>query len=182
MPSVYRVVGDVDQFQYVELFELIMSEIYPLDGTEYGRAWVPSDAKIGHAEGLVPDIWPVVGCNTVALGDADVARLLKPALDGVELLGLPVGKRRLRMLNVLSVVDALDPHNSVRDPNEPSSILRFTFNLEQVRTSLFKIPERVTRDIFTVVGRFPKDREFKALVETHGLKGVRFDHVWTSTK
>lgn len=180
MACVYRLVGDVDRFQYVQMFEEIMSEIYPLDGTEYGRAWVPSEAWLGNEEGLIPDIWPMVGCATVALGSADVARLLKPALDGVELLGLPVGKKRLRMINVLSVVDALDPKRVERDSDDPALIRKFAFDPTRIKTSLFKIPERVTTDIFTIEGLFPREKEFKFLVESNGLKGAKFELLWKS--
>jgi hypothetical protein len=66
------------------------------------------------------------------------------------------------------------------DPDLPFMIDKYEFHADRLDYSLFKIPQTMHGEILTVEGIGSPDEEFKPLVEKYGLKGLRFEELWSS--
>ena len=186
MPTVYKLWGDGDcQALNTVNFEDYNREssskktgiqTWSFDGTRVRKAWKPLEVYVREPRLIKPEIWPLV--NTFAL-ERDAAVILQLPLDqSCEQLVLPFEGRKLIVMNVTYVLECLDTKKSVFDPDLPHDIDEFVFHADRLDYSLFKIPQN-SYMTFTVEGLASPDDEFKPLVEKHGLKGVRFQKVWS---
>ena len=179
MPTVYRVCP-ADGYQDLqsvdsEAYLAAREKSWKFDGYPVGDSWEPLEFYVRRPTLKKPDIWGVA--DTLAFEKNAVA-VLQLCLDQAgEQLRLPFQKRNLIVLNVTYVIDALDKKRSVYPPDMPDMIRKYVFHADRLDYSLFKIPE--TREILTVEGLASPDDEFKPLVEKHGLKGLRFDELWS---
>jgi hypothetical protein len=93
---------------------------------------------------------------------------------------LPFEGRKLIVLNVTYVIDCLDKKKSEQEPGVPQMIHKYVFHADRLDYSLFKIPETRHGQILTVEGLASPNDEFKPLVEKYGLKGLRFEKLWST--
>jgi hypothetical protein len=128
-----------------------------------------------------PAIWGLA--DTLAFED-DAAAKVQLCLDQAgQQFKLPFQGSKLIVLNVTYVIDCLDEAKSeFIDPDLPHMIDKYVFHADRLDYSLFKIPETMSGEILTVEGLVSPDDEFKPLVEKHGLKGLRFEELWSSEK
>lgn len=107
---------------------------------------------------------------------------------------LPVGENlpELFILNVTSAADCLNYDQSDWVRGKSGSAIRarkLAFKKQLIpKSSIFKIvtrphhPQYVKTTLFTHVGIGDHENDFKYQVEQHGLRGLRFEHMWTSEK
>jgi DNA polymerase-3 subunit delta' len=92
---------------------------------------------------------------------------------------LPIRKEdgpELQLLNITRCVSALD-----REKSEwGASVIpkTYAFHKEHIPLSLFKIPETGVGEILCAEWEGNPEKEFKAAVEKHCLKGMRFQLLW----
>jgi hypothetical protein len=125
-----------------------------------------------------PDIWELA--TTLAFEDSAAAKVQLCLDQAGQQFKLPFENRKLIVLNVTYVINCLDKKQSDFDPDLPHMIDKYVFHGDRLDYSLFKIPETMHAEIFTVEGLASPDDEFKPLVEKYGLKGLRFEEVWSS--
>jgi hypothetical protein len=186
MPTVYILWGDEDcqaldpvsfeEYDRESRTKKSGVKSWSFDGTKAKKDWKPLEVYVREPKLTKPDIWPLA--NTFAM-ERDAAVVLQLPLDqSCEQLMLPFEHRKLIVMNVTYVLECLDTKKSKYDPDTPHHIDKFVFHADRLDYSLFKIPQN-PQWIFTVEGLAAPDDEFKPLVENHGLKGVRFQEVWS---
>jgi hypothetical protein len=105
-------------------------------------------------------------------------------LAGGELLPLRYGDENYYLLNVTECADALD-HDKTEwvvdsESGAKVDVQRYVFLTDRLpKSSIFKIPERKAT-LMVIEGRYPREEEFKGMVEMHGLTGIRFEKLWES--
>jgi hypothetical protein len=128
-----------------------------------------------------PDIWLIA--NTLAFEDEAAAEVQLCLDQSGQQFKLPVDDRKLIILNVTYVIDCLDQEKTeLADPDLPFMIDKYEFHADRLDYSLFKIPQTMRGEILTVEGIAHPNEEFKPLVEKYGLKGLRFEEIWSSDK
>lgn len=90
------------------------------------------------------------------------------------------------LYNCTTVIDALDPAHSIWELDKDldhSDIDVPSFHTKRLKdVTLFFLPPRQLPGLYVVEHTGdPRDGEFKALVEHHGLTGLRFDLLWSDT-
>lgn len=182
MATVYSIWTD-DRFQSLEPTDTeaylnLRRKSWKFDGFPVEDTWEPLEMYSRRPTLKKPDIWGLA--NTIAFEDA-AAAVVQLCLDQAgEQLMLPFANRKLIVLNVTYVIDCLDKKRSKYDPDLPHMIDEYVFHGDRLDYSLFKIPETSTGEILTVEGLASPDDEFKPLVEKHGLKGLRFEKLWSN--
>jgi len=184
MATVYKIWADddyqaLDSVNY-EAYSAARKKTWKFDG-------YPIDGKFEKVEMYVrqptlkkPDIWELA--NTLAFEDGAAAKVQLCLDQAGQQFKLAFAGRKLVVLNVTYVIDCLDKMLSVYDPDLPHMIDKYVFHEDRLDYSLFKIPETQHAAILTVEGLASPDDEFKPLVEKHGLKGLRFEELWSSGK
>jgi len=181
MPTVYKVnfedgYQDLQSVNYEE-FSAARKNTWKFDGKPVKHKFEKVEMYVRQPNLDKPDIWQLM--NTMAFED-DAASKLQLCLDQAgQQFKLPFQGRKLVVLNVTYVIDCLDKKRSDYDPDLPHMIDKYVFHEDRLDYSLFKIPETVYGDILTVEGLASPDDEFKPLIEKYGLKGLRFDEVYT---
>jgi hypothetical protein len=134
-----------------------------------------------------PDFWQLITSgDAFAVG----AKALKAAYSffeaAGEILPLPVRDKKLEICNITRVYDCIDqdrstwntlPGYSKRGPLVTPVFVPAHFQ----ESTLFKIPER-PHQIFCWEEDGDTETEFKACVEKHKLKGLKFIPVWDAEK
>jgi hypothetical protein len=181
MLSVYRVVPDLDNCQYIMADDVETVMRFRFDGTPIGEnKWGPPAAYRANPKKPKPDFW---GCfaNLAAYAvTQEAAPKVVTFLDqSCETLPLECDGVRLLVCNVTCVVNALDEKQSRHKEGLPHWIEEYVFHPNRFEYSLFKIPETAMSEILCVEGLVAREDEFKGTVEKHGLKGLKFKKIWS---
>ena len=88
------------------------------------------------------------------------------------------------LLNVLECANCLDPQNTEwvigKTTGAKIRIARYRFDKRRLTEStLFKIPETGVSEMLCVAGVKDREDEFKARVESGGLRGLLFEKLWS---
>ena len=180
MLSVYRVILDFDNYQYIMADEVEALTKYRFDGTSVRNDWEPPSIYRANPKKPTPDIW---GCMPFG---AVFAVTLKAATELVTFIdqsceGLPMecDGDRLLVCNVTCVVNALNKKQSRHKRGLPHWIDEYVFHPHRFEYSLFKIPETAMSEVLCVEGLAAPEDEFKGVVEKNGLKGLEFKKIWS---
>lgn len=140
--------------------------------------WNPPKVKMTRMEGSEFDISLFLTAGLLLTPKALEA--LSPVLQKskLELLSLPCGDQQFTIVNIIELVDCLKRPESCLFNEGAGSAERYVFKGEMINKPLFKIPETCTGSILVPEWIGDPSCEFKAAVEFHGLKGVRFDLLW----
>jgi len=182
MPSVYRVLRDAE-YQYLESVDTDrwLSErkaSWRFDGTPVGDTWTPLEMYVREPLLKKPDIW---ACSDALIFEPHAVDVLQTFLDqSGEQFALPFEDRVLTVLNVTYVLNCLNKEKSDYDLELPHIIDDYAFFADRLDYSLFKIPETRHSQILVVEGLAAPGDEFKAIVESYGFAGLRFDRLWSS--
>ncbi len=182
MPSVYRVTPDFDRYQYLQADDVAAAMSYRLDGQRIGAAWTPLAVYIASPKAAKGDFvgcmfFPAAFCVT-----REAAPHLVTFLDqSCETLPLDVEGEQLFLCNVTCVANCLDKKASRHKAGLPHWIEEYQFHPHRFEFSLFKIPETATAEVLCVEGLAAPEDEFKGAVEKAGLKGLKFEKIWTSS-
>lgn len=181
MPTVYKIWLE-DGFQSLEpvsydAYAAARRNTWKFNGTPVEGKLEKVDLYVREPTLKKPDIWGLA--NTLAFED-EVAAKVQLCLDQAgQQFKLRFNNRRLIVLNVTYVIDCLDKKRSEYNPEIPDMIDKYVFHEDRLDYSVFKIPETMHSDILTVEGLASPDDEFKPLIEKHGLKGLRFEELYS---
>jgi len=179
MDRVYRIVPldghelvqPVDTKDYAVLTDLI-------DGTERSATWSPIGVRLIRKDGEEPLLRsdsPWLSPGTLVLRDGAVAHLAEQTADNAELLPLDCVDGDFWLVNVTTVLDALDTSASslVRfGDGRVITVRHFAFLEERLdEAQMFKIPDMKVSDIF--VGD-----AFVDAWRAASLEGIGFETVW----
>jgi hypothetical protein len=180
MLSVYRVIPDLDNYQYVMPDDVSGVMKYRFDGTPIGNDWEPPAAYRANPKKPKPDIWGCMSFGAVFAVTQKVATAVVGFMDqSCEGLAMECDGELFLICNVTSVVNALDTKKSRHKDGLPHWIEEYVFHVRRFEYSLFKIPETAVSEILCVEGLGDPEDEFKGTVEKLGLKGVKFEKIWT---
>lgn len=180
--KIYRVVADVNEFQYLMLQDesLELSETTTFDGTPKAAKWSSPEVfiyKPNHKKGNFPDFWAT---STLVVDETALEQLRDLLEMSGELLPLRYKSSLYHILNVTQCINALDEHKTEWFyEKESGPIKKYVFHANRLaETPLFKIPQTCKSEILTVEGLKDPDDEFKGRIERLGLKGLNFVEVW----
>jgi hypothetical protein len=131
-----------------------------------------------------PDFWQLLSSSEAfAVGEGAFEAAYEFFEMAGELLPLTVKDMTLHICNVLQVYDCLDQERSIWNTlpgyTKRGPLVKPVFVPEHFhQSSLFKIPERLHTIYCWEADREP-ETEFKACVEKHKLKGLKFLPVWS---
>jgi len=180
MLSVYRIVPDFDNYQYLIPDDASAAMKYRYDGTTINDAWEPPSVYRGNPQKARPDIWGCMSFGAVMAVPLGVATQLVGFIDeSCEGLPLECDGEKFLLCNVTCVVNALDQQKSRHKEGLPHWIEEYAFHPHRFEYSLFKIPETAMGEILCVEGLTSPEDEFKGTVEKYGLKGLKFKKVWS---
>jgi len=86
-------------------------------------------------------------------------------------------EEKLAVINSTHCVDCLDVDKSEFDDVDPSKVVKYSFDGEQLAISLFKIPQSKATELFALDG-FDDANDFKTLVDRFRFTGVKFERLW----
>ena len=157
------------------------------DGKRKAASWQPLEVYVLHPALEVPDIWQLSASGSTLIVAPDVAeKLAWPLRTAGELLPVRHEGKDFLLCNVTEVVNCLD-----RGRTEFRRIglqgfgigpVKYAFHPNRFTTPLFKIPEEATAALFALERSGDPDKELKAAVEKHGLKGIEFELLWEAPK
>lgn len=180
MPTVYRVLTDPDEFQSVRADDVKSVMQYRFDGSRIADAWVPPSAYSPYPTKPEGDFWMCFSKNNIFGVTEEAAPSIVTFLDqSCEALPLHFGERTLLLCNVIFVLNCLDEDKSRHKPGLPHWIEEYVFHPQRFEYSLFKIPQTRLSEVLCVEGLVGGDDGFKATVERLGLRGLRFQELWS---
>jgi len=180
MPSVYRVLPDVNNYQSLQADDIAAAMKYRLDGTPIGGDWVTLGVFVVSPKAKKGDFWGCLFCPAAFAVSTDTAQQIVTFLDqSCETLPLDVEGDKLLLCNVTCVLNCLNKQASRHKPGLPHWIEKCEFHSHRFDNSLFKLPETAMSEILCVEGPAALEDEFKGTVEKLGLTGLRFERVWT---
>ena len=181
MPTVYRIVPAVDEFQYVLADNSKDLAKYAFDGTPVADKWEPPKCYVPFPTRPEADFWGCFLRNDLFAAARHTADIVGTFVDqSCEALPLPLSDRELMIFNVTHVLNCLHTENSQYDPELPHIIDVYAFHEARFTHSLFKIPQTRMSEVLCVEGLASPDDEFKGVVKSHGLTGLRFEEIWSS--
>jgi len=172
---------------------LYSSDLLGIGGTRRGEAWEPLTLYPDEPQKEWGDFAYLLSCN-FAISEQALAilrPLLKPCCEFLPLV--PYNDKAYYLLNVLNCFDCLD-HEATTwvpprpDPGKPEaikdlksiSIDEYSFDAKNLpESALFRIPEERNVGELTVSGLFPAEQEFKSIVESERLTGLKFEEIWS---
>ena len=178
MPTVYRVLPDPDEFQSVLADDVKSVMQYRFDGSTIGEAWQPPVVYSPFPTKQEGDFWSCLSCTFAVSKDA-APSIVKFLDQSCEVLPLPLGDRTLLLCNVTFVLNCLDEIKSRHKPGLPHWMEEYVFHPHRFEYSLFKIPQTSMSEVLCAEGLVDGDDGFKATVEKLGLKGLRFQELWS---
>lgn len=180
MISVYRVVPDLDNYQYIMADDIGTVMKFRFDGTATGNDWERPSAYRANPKKPKPDFW---GCFTnpsiFALSQKSAPQVVTFLDQSCECLPLECDGDKFLVCNVTCVVNALDQKQSRHKEGLPHWIEEYVFHPRRFEYSLFKIPETAMSEVLCVEGLLAPEDEFKGTVEKLGLKGLKFKRIWS---
>lgn len=181
MAAVYEVLCNSDAFQSLDWDGRTprgkdFMNRFEFKGEPMAADWDPPELYVKEPLQPAPDIW---GGMKGPLFEERVVDALLPILEPVgELLPVPFEGRMLYALNVTYLPDCLDVEQSEFPAEFPDLIQTFAFHVTRIEHSIFKIPQKVFSSPFTIQGHLPPEREFMAMIEKHGFKGLHYAEIW----
>jgi hypothetical protein len=182
MISVYRVIPDLDKYQYVLEDDPQAMMKYQFDGSEIGVQWQPPRCYKANPRKPRPDFWGCFMNNSVFAITSEIERKADMFVDqSCETLPFETDDGdKFYLCNVTCVVPALDTKRTRHEEGLPHAIDEYVFLSNRFDYSLFKIPETAMSEVLCVQGRAAPEEEFKGTVEKYGLKGFEFKKLWSS--
>jgi Uma2 family endonuclease len=183
MLSVYRVIPDLDNFQYISADDVEKLMNFRFDGTPIRSDWAPPRSNyLANPKKPRPDIWGLGYPALFAVAGEAASDLVTFIDQSCEGLPINCGGARFLVCNVTCVVNALDTKKSRHAEGVPHFIEEYAFHSGRFEYSLFKIPETAESEILCVEGLAAPEDEFKGTVEKLGLKGLVFRKIWSGRR
>lgn len=180
MISIYRVIPDVNNYQYFIPDDAAAAMKYKYDGASISKEWDSPSVYRGNPKKKKPDFWGCMSFGAVLAVTLEAASKLTTFIDqSCECLPLDCDGEEFLICNVTCVVNALDQEHSHHVEGLPHMIEKYAFHPGRFEYSLFKIPETAMSEILCVEGLAASEDEFKGAVEKYDLKGLKFEKIWS---
>lgn len=132
----------------------------------------------GRTKGDFPILWNGSG---ILVFSENVKKSISSLISNeVEFIPLIHNKRKIYLVNVLNIIDAIDYGNSefkILRSGKPVSIKKYAFSLDKIRgENIFRV--LLADKIYSTETYVTS--EFKNIIESNNLKGFRFIEVWDS--
>lgn len=179
---VYRIKFGVGQYQ-VLLFDLPDPDaegLFDFDGTPKLGGWGTPPVYVPRPRQERPDIWFLIGADTMAMTEMTAA-LVEPFVSSSgELLPLALSgsNEKLFALNVLGTTDCIDP---AAYSFQTSELYPQFVEGKLPRSGLFKIPQTRRTRIYCVE-RATDEVSFRQQVENYSLTGIGFEAIWSTAE
>ena len=180
--NIYRVEFEVDTFQSLLAADDSVHErkLLALAGEPKKDSWGGSlAAEIDNSAAAVPDIFSLGSGNMLVYGKS--LEILNQHLDcEYELLPVHWGNSMGYCINLLAQQDCIDEDNSIWCTDDESGKNLF---LDEYAFKKENIPEEIMfKDSLDPYEIFTTDKKgsLKDIVETHQLKGISFELLWSS--
>jgi hypothetical protein len=160
--------------------------LFTFKGISKAEEWVVQKMYVGNPRDKRGDFFGMGGDNIVMTTHART--ILEPIVKDVsEFLPLDLQGETIWALNLINRIDCLDvAHCEVERFEDGGGLMRidkYSFFKDRLnKYSLFDITNFPVTTIFTTEGHLPPELEFKHVVESNNLKGLKFDEVWDSEK
>ncbi len=188
---VFQIVGAVNDFQSLlpadpAIHELIEESPLWFDGRSKATGWASPAMKIMSPKKNAPDLWSV-NSDAAFAATPEAFPLIQAFFEMAgEVLPLPVGRQTLHLLNVTVCEDCLDGDRCgwiLGDDGERLAVDDspggYVFDPRFFpESSIFKIPYGAAGATFCWEEDDDPLCSFKAAVEKHGLKGLKFREIW----
>jgi hypothetical protein len=180
MISVYRIIPDLNNYQYIMADDVGAVMKFRFDATSIGKDWEPPSTYLANPKKPKPDLWGCFSNLAVFAVTQMIAREIVTFLDqSCEGLPMECDGAKFLLCNVTCAVNALDHKQSRHKEGLPHCIEEYVFHPHRFEYTLFKIPETAMSEILCVEGLAAPEDEFKGMVEKHGLKGLKFTKLWS---
>ena len=183
--KVYKIRLDVNHYQSFQIeFE---GDDFPLDeftfdGNPKAATWKPPEVFVLHPKLKAGDFYAFCA-GAFAAREASLREVRMHLEIAGELLPLIHEGERFVVLNVTDCINVLDQERTVWDiyADGTRGLIRHPAFLPSrfTASSIFKIPEDNSVEIFTYEGFKSPHDEFKPTYERLGLTGLRFEEVWS---
>jgi hypothetical protein len=181
---VYKVTYDSERYQTLAPVDktIDVDKAFLFDGSKKEGTWEPPEVYCPDPEKERGDFYMLHPSFFILRPRAQ--RLFKWYYFDAEWLPMEYGGEKLIALNFTSCITMLDKDNAVyeKDPEtgEITAIHKYAFHIKRVSDStVFKIPELDSRDIFCYEGFKDRKDEFRHRVISRDMKGLLFNPVWT---
>jgi hypothetical protein len=181
--KVFLVGFDVNRFRSLALDGDQSSKVLHFDCTPRSADWSSPAMYCPDPVRPRPDLWYVGTSSTIA-ATADAFDKVQTQFEMAgECLPLAAEGERFTLLNVTECINCLDHDRSEflkTADGRKLFPLKYAFHRDRFEeNSIFKIPEARTRILCVERAQDP-EMEFKAAVDTHRLKGLTFQQIWSS--
>ena len=182
---VFRITTDVDRFQYFLTENRGDEELLEMDGTPGAEKWSPPPVFIYMPKHEPGDFFNFGGGILISSPMATEALRYHLQMAG-ELLPLPYAGETYTLLNVTECIECLDQERTKwqigRTTGKRVGIRRYSFYPDRFSESdIFKIPHTSKAEILYVEGLKDQEDSFRYAVEAAGLRGLRFEEVWSQS-
>lgn len=182
MFRVFRLRNDVSRYQYLLAADADADVQLYMDCRPRLATWTPPPVFVYQPLLEAGDFYQFGGAAPIASPRATEA-LRGFFEEAGELLPLPHAGTEYTLLNVTECINCLDHERSawlLTQDGERVYPTRYVFHPDRFSESaLFKIPETHRGEVLVVEGLRDPEDEFRAVVERAGLKGLRFEELWT---
>ncbi len=182
MTKVYRIVTDVNHYQYF-FAEHEEEEVKLLtDCIPRATTWEPPSVYVYNPRHKAGDFYSFHGCSLITnpRATAVLASFLEMA---GELLPLPYNGQEYSLLNITECINCRDRERTTWLKDETGANVlpvQYVFHRNRFAESrLFKIPETYGGEILVVDLDQDPDEEFKSAVELAELEGLCFHELWS---
>lgn len=180
---VYQIGFDADRYQalYVDSDDKTVRAGVRLEGERRANTWSPPRVYPDHLNLEVPDIWKLIGSDSIVLSPK-AREALRDVLLEAELLPLAVGDETFTVVNVVEVRNYLDAEQTKWFAGIEGVIAEVPqFAVHRIGgASLFKLPNDKHVWLYCWEDDDDPSDSFRHVVFAEGLTGLIFEEVWNS--
>lgn len=184
--KIYRIIPDVNDFQSIALNDesLWQTDMFTFDCKSKTKVWLSPKTYVLNPK-LKEGDFPYLCPGALVVRENAINKILEYFEMSGELLPLTLESNTLSILNVLECINALNKEETEwkfsNRTGKKLRILKYSFHLNRIpEAPLFKIPETSKSEILTYSGVKDPDDEFITVYKKTGLKGLRFEKIWSS--
>ena len=183
--KVYKILADVNRFQYFLTEREEDWESLVMDGTSKAESWIPPLVYVYQPKLEKGDFYNF--SNGILISSPEATEALRTQFEiAGELLPLPYGDKNFTLLNVTECIECLDEKTTEwvigKTTGERISIKSYAFHSNRFSESdLFKIPQTCKTEILYVEGIKDYEDSFRYAVESNALRGLKFQEIWNSS-
>lgn len=184
--KVYRLVTEVNRYQYFLVEKEEFAEKLSMDCTYRSNSWNPPGVYVYNPRSEVGDFYNF--SSNLLISNSKATEILRTFFDMAgEILPLPYQGEVFSVLNVTECINCLDDRETewLYDPSSNQRVypIKYSFHANRFTSSrIFKIPETCRGEILVVDKGESTGEEFRSTVELYKLRGLIFEELWSDNK